>query len=42
MNTATNVDNCITKWKGAGVAEAELVVAIAKSCMGWPYVFGAR
>jgi len=42
MNTATIVDNSIMKWKADGVAEADLVVAIAKSCMGWPYVFGAR
>ena len=42
MNTATVVDNYIRNWKAAGITGAELVVAIARACMGWPYVFGAR
>ena len=42
MNTAKVVDNLIQDWKAAGITGAELVVAIAKACMGWPYVFGAR
>ena len=42
MNTAKVVDNLIQDWKAAGITGAELVVAIARACMGWPYVFGAR
>ena len=42
MNTAVVVDNYIRNWKDSGITDADLVVAIAKACMGWPYVFGAR
>lgn len=40
MNTARQVDKMIQEWKTAGIGRAELCVLVAKSCLGWPYVYG--
>ena len=40
MNTAKQVDNMIQEWKNAGIGGAKLCVLVAKSCLGWPYVYG--
>ena len=42
MNTAAKVDSTIQEWKAQGWKAAAIVVAIARACIGWPYVFGAR
>lgn len=42
MNTYKEVDQMIDNWTKIGMSKAEIVVATAEACMGWPYVFGAR
>jgi len=41
MNSAKQVDQLIDNWKKIGMTKAEIVIATAKACMEWPYVWGA-
>lgn len=41
MNDYLQVDQMIDSWTRIGMSEAEIVIATAQACLGWPYVFGA-
>lgn len=41
MNTARHVDELLAGWKQEGYSKPEIIVKLAQSCIGWPYVFGA-
>ena len=41
MNTASQVDTLITQWIEQQLTKEEIVVNIARACLGWSYVFGA-
>ena len=41
MFTAEEVSAMAAEWKASGMDKYELLKNIGKSCLGWPYVFGA-
>ena len=40
MNTYDQVMTQLDNWRTMGMSKAEIVVALAEACMGWPYVWG--
>jgi cell wall-associated NlpC family hydrolase len=41
MNTYAKVQQMLTSWREQKLSKAEIVVRLAKACLGWPYVWGA-
>lgn len=41
MNSATQVDELVAKWKSEGLNKTEIIVRTAEAELGWGYVWGA-
>ena len=41
MNSASDVDELVEKWKKQGKTKEEVIVLCAEAELGWPYVWGA-
>lgn len=41
MNTYAKVQEMLNEWRAQKLSKAEIVVRLAKACLGWPYVWGA-
>jgi hypothetical protein len=41
MNSYAQVNEMLNKWREQKLSKAEIVVRLARACLGWPYVWGA-